>query len=318
MHPLQNGTQTADKPDTNNQLGAPGYFTESGTDGRPSIPGADYFNAQIDEFKTLLAAGNVEFDRTKFNHILMAIKAVCRGISQFTEYNPERVYFTGEVCFTKTGNEITYWQWYSNQEWIAGKDPLDNGNRHLGWTDTTKPFYWIPYVSNIEGMPFYWLDTRAPEWAVMEINVDLPKAVYWRLARRYPHLVHGDTINTGEIRGEFLRVLDQDRGIDENRILGSYQKGSLLSAEIASSYDYDRMSCLFHAQNETYGNKLQNLGFERLRVGEFHTSYNALATIQTSRSAPEQALGLYDEASDGVATGTARPNNIARPMAIAI
>ena len=72
-------------------------------------------------------------------------------------------------------------------------------------------------------MPFYWLDTSAPEWAVMEINVDLPIAVYWRLARRYPHLVSGETINTGEIRGEFLRVLDQGRGLNANRQLNSHE-----------------------------------------------------------------------------------------------
>lgn len=62
----------------------------------------------------------------------------------------------------------------------------------------------------------------------MEINVDLPIAVYWRLARRYPDLVNGSVINTGEIRGEFLRVLDQGRGVDVNRQINTYQKASLI------------------------------------------------------------------------------------------
>ena len=75
MHPLQNGSQTAEKPTANNPLGDPGYFTESGTDGRPSIPGADYFNAQIDEFKNVLLAGNVAFESSKFDHFQRAIAA---------------------------------------------------------------------------------------------------------------------------------------------------------------------------------------------------------------------------------------------------
>lgn len=286
MHPLQNGTQTAEKPKTNNPLGEPGYFTESGTNGRPSIPGADYFNAQIDEFKTLLAAGNVEFDRAKFNHILMAIKAVCRGISQFAEYNPERVYFTGEVCFTKTGNEVTYWQWYSNQEWTAGKNPLDHRNRHLGWTDANKPFYWISYTGDQVGMPFFWLDTTAPEWAVMEVNVDLPICMYWRLARRYPHLVSGDTINTGEIRGEFLRVLDQGRGINANRQINTPESQSI------QTHTHEYFEYLTTFFDPTGG-----------------------AGIITADSGGSWGVERSVSSVGGVET---RPRNIARPMAIAI
>ncbi|WP_371417676.1 phage tail protein, partial [Salinivibrio sp. VYel6] len=143
--------------------------------------------------------------------------------SQFLPYDPERKYRTGEVCYTVKNGELSYWQWYSNVESLAGKSPLLDENRHTGWTDNTKPFYWVPYTGDQVGQPFFWLDTAAPEWAVMEINVDLPIAVYWRLARRYPHLVTGETINTGEIRGEFLRVLDQGRGADADRGISEYQ-----------------------------------------------------------------------------------------------
>ncbi|MPX98253.1 phage tail protein, partial [Salinivibrio sp. VYel6] len=151
--------------------------------------------------------------------------------SQFLPYNPDRKYRTGEVCYTVENGELSYWQWYSNVESLAGKSPLLDENRHTGWTDSTKPFYWVPYTGDQVGQPFFWLDTAAPEWAVMEINVDLPVAVYWRLARRYPHLVSGDTINTGEIRGEFLRVLDQGRGVDENRYVNEFQKGTHITGD---------------------------------------------------------------------------------------
>ncbi|WP_299689327.1 phage tail protein [uncultured Vibrio sp.] len=170
-------------------------------------------------------------------------------VSQFMPYDSERVYTTGEICYTKdqaTG-ELSYWQWYSNVESLAGKNPLLEANRHVGWSDSSKPFYWVPYTGDQIGMPFYWIDTNPPEWAVMEINVDLPIAVYWRLARRYPHLVTGNTINTGEIRGEFLRVLDQGRGVDSGRSSNAAQGQMIqqhnhdininktLAAEVASS-----------------------------------------------------------------------------------
>ncbi|WP_238844657.1 phage tail protein [Vibrio metoecus] len=145
--------------------------------------------------------------------------------AQFLAYNPVRIYSAGEVCYTKDpeSGELSYWQWYSNVESLAGKTPLDTANRHIGWQDNTKPFYWIPYTGDQVGMPFFWLAADAPEWAVMEINVDLPIAVYWRLARRYPDLVNGSVINTGEIRDEFLRVWDNGRGRTQNRELNSTQ-----------------------------------------------------------------------------------------------
>ncbi|EEX94351.1 hypothetical protein VIOR3934_19800 [Vibrio orientalis CIP 102891 = ATCC 33934] len=151
------------------------------------------------------------------------------SVAQFLPYDSERIYSVGEVCYTKdqaTG-ELSYWQWYSNVESLAGKSPLLEVNRHIGWLDTTKPFYWIPYTGDQVGMPFYWLDTSAPEWAVLEINVDLPAVVYWRLARRYPALVSDDSINTGEIRAEFLRVLDLGRGINPAQGLNEFSDASV-------------------------------------------------------------------------------------------
>ncbi|MDA0148865.1 hypothetical protein [Vibrio sp. LaRot3] len=309
MHPLQNGTQTVERPTPKNPLGDPGFFTESGKNGQPSIPGADYFNAQILEFQNLLAEGGVEFDQAKFDHLIVAIRAVCKGISQFTEYDPKRVYMTGEVCYTKTANEIIYWQWYSNKEWLAGKDPLDIDNRHLGWQHSDKPFYWVPYVSNIEGMPFFWLDTSAPEFAVMEINVDLPIAVYWRLARRYPHLVEGDFINTGEIRGEFLRVLDQGRSADPGRTINSWQNSTAFMG------DGDGQNGPIPNMNNSQ--HLRVLGFEfdapsdqkeviTLRYG------STVSEVNTSgMTGPGQGSKTADFARS-------RVRNIARPMAIII
>lgn len=216
--------------------------------------------------------------------------------SQFLLYSPTRIYKVGEICYTtdQSTGELSYWQWYSNVESLAGKSPLLLEHRHIAWTDNTKPFYWVSYTGDQVGMPFYWLDTSAPEWAVMEINVDLPIAVYWRLARRYPHLVSGDTINTGEIRGEFLRVLDQGRGVDSGRQIGSYQ-----SDEFKSHY-----------------HTLPKVGFS-------HSSYNGIqdpncflaANNDTGRFTAQGKFLDETEFSGGSET---RSRNIARPMVIAI
>jgi hypothetical protein len=147
---------------------------------------------------------------------------------QFAPYDENRIYTPGETCTTidNLTKEVYIWQWYSNVEFLAGKNPDDPQNRHEGWTQTDKPFYWIPYTGDQVGMPFWWLSETPPEYAVMEINVDLPIAVYWRLAKRYPDLVKDGNVNTGDIRSKFLRVLDQGRGIDTDREINSEQDAS--------------------------------------------------------------------------------------------
>ncbi len=257
-------------------------------------------------------APNQLANRTKF------LKEKLFDSGQFLEYNATRKYKTGDVCYTLANNEIQYWQWYSNVESLAGKSPLLEANRHVGWSDNTKPFYWVPYTGDQAGMPFYWLDVSAPEWAVMEINVDLPIAVYWRLARRYPDLVNGSVINTGEIRAEFLRVLDQGRGIDENRSVGSYQIGSLTIAESFLDTNYDRMLTLCAGEGVSHATKRERLGFDKLRVGDYSTDLKQLGGLESEPTIPYRLNSIYQETLDGFVGGVSRPSNVARPMAIAI
>ncbi len=221
---------------------------------------------------------------------------VLKAKAQFEPYDSDRIYVCGEVCTTSENGEIQYWQWYSNIESLSGKDPLDDSNRQVGWSDTDKPFYWIPYKGDVVGMPFYWLDTSAPEWAVMEINVDLPVSVYWRLARQYPNLVFTsedtDYINTGEIRGEYLRVLDQGRGIDTDREIGSSQSSSGGGlAQIATG--------------GWSGNSLREVDVPEDGTWSGYTS--------TGRSTPYSVGVRARNSTNGV-----NVRNIARPMAIAI
>lgn len=144
------------------------------------------------------------------------------GGVQMAAWNFDRVYITGEICSRMIDGQMTLMQMYAGPNMMCkGKDPADPVNRHNGWARSDAPFWWIDYKANIVGMPFYWLAAEAPEWAVMEIGVDLPVAVYWRLANTYPHLVLNGIINTGDVRGEFIRVWDAGRGVDMSRQINS-------------------------------------------------------------------------------------------------
>ncbi|MFB1078121.1 hypothetical protein [Photobacterium damselae] len=69
MHPLNNGSQVADKPTPKPRIGSPGWFTESGDKGAPSYPGQDWFNAVIAEFQNALTALGVHFNPDNFDHL---------------------------------------------------------------------------------------------------------------------------------------------------------------------------------------------------------------------------------------------------------
>jgi hypothetical protein len=307
---LHNGSQVTTRPSRKTTDSTPGYFTESGDDGAPSYPGQDWYNDCIDEFLSVLNSGNILFEPDRTDHLSRALIAIVHSHTQFAPYNAARIYHTGDVCYTVTDQRVSFWQWYSNVEWLAGKDPLDETNRRLQWQASDKPFYWIPYTGNQIGMPFFWLATTAPEWAVMEINTDLPVAVYWRLAERYPHLVKTvdevNYINTGEIRGEFLRVLDQGRGVDAGREIGSWSDYTTAPPQ---SQNQSRLSeSGTNVAKEDKATGIDITGFAR--VAQEGNSVTTTLVDATSRE-----LDLYDVMSGDSETA---PRNIARPMAITI
>ncbi|GAA03234.1 hypothetical protein [Photobacterium leiognathi] len=144
---------------------------------------------------------------------------------QLLPWSATRTYTTGELCTVLIDGVMTIMEMYSPPDRVClNKDPSDPKNRQVGWDDATQPFWWVPYKANQAGMPFYWLAETAPEGSVMEIGANLPVAVYWRLAREYPHLVNNGMINTGDIRAEFIRVWDGGRGIDNERQLNTWQR----------------------------------------------------------------------------------------------
>jgi len=232
-----------------------------------------------------------------FKKNIFAPNILEKKYTQFAPWDSTRIYKTGEVCTVEVGGEVLQMQMYAGPNMTCtNKNPADESNRHEKWPDPSKPFWWIPYTGTEVGTPFWWLSETPPESAIMEVNANLPTVIYWRLARRYPELtsvVNGiEVINTGEIRGEFLRVLDQGRGVDVGRKVNTLQA--------------DAMQGHKHSLNE--------LVVHRGNKGAFGYDKDQAGTSKELIGSP---------ISDGV-NGTprtsfeTRPRNIARAMAIAI
>lgn len=93
MHQLNNGSQVTVKPKQKNPMGQPGFFTEGGQGVTPSYPGADYFNAQIEEFIFALKEMNIAFDPTRFDHLARLL----------TERSPCENQITAVKTYTESG-----------------------------------------------------------------------------------------------------------------------------------------------------------------------------------------------------------------------
>lgn len=132
---------------------------------------------------------------------------------QFLAYDAKRTYREGEICFTKheSTGALSYWQWYSNVESLAGKNPELDSHRRQGWSDTTKPWYWSPFVAKVPGETMLWDTGSLPEIMVLSKGQQLPVAVYHRLARAKPEWVDeldSALLNIPDSQGRFSRSAD--------------------------------------------------------------------------------------------------------------
>ncbi|NUF08329.1 hypothetical protein, partial [Snodgrassella sp. ESL0324] len=103
-----------------------------------------------------------------------------------------------------------------------------------GWqnADQTKPYYWLKigrWLSFPEtGSPIYLPATTIREGLIKYRNDgNLHKDKFWRLALLYPDLITNNVINIADLRGVFLRGLDDGRGMDRLRNINSFQNHSI-------------------------------------------------------------------------------------------
>ncbi|NOI14847.1 hypothetical protein [Vibrio hepatarius] len=208
MHPLQNGSQVDNRPARKPTQGTAGYFSESNEQGAPSYPGQDYFNDQIEEFENALAVMGIPFVPGDTDHLAKMFAAVK---NTYPDYDATTVYSYGDVVRREINGVYKLFEWYSNVESLAGKDPADTANRRPGWSDTTKPFYWKPYTTKLAGETMAWDDDNLPEIMMVGAGQQVSALTYHTLAAAKPQWIDGvdpNLLNIPDRQGRFDRAAD--------------------------------------------------------------------------------------------------------------
>lgn len=172
-----------------------------------------------DRLTTPRAIGGVSFNGTGDVHLPISI------------FSKNEKYDNGDLVKI----DGVYYECY-HPDGCKGKDPRDPLNRPAGWqnTDPSQPYYWLKigkWLSFPEvGSPIYLPTSRIREGLIKYRNDGrLHKNKFWRLAELYPDLIENNFINIADLRAEFIRGLDDGRGVDLNRSIGSFQ-GDMLGA----------------------------------------------------------------------------------------
>ena len=144
------------------------------------------------------------------------IKAYRSG-DQFAAYDNERTYITGEIC---RGSDGRFYEFYDRDQvgTVQDIDPANVGNR---------PHIWMEWDGVKSGSTIEWRSETIPEGYIENDGAAISRSDYRRIFS-----VHGTTYGVGDgsstfnlpdDRGQFKRGLDNSRGIDPSRNLGSDQ-----------------------------------------------------------------------------------------------
>lgn len=167
------------------------------------------------KLQTSRQIGGVQFDGTSDVHLPISIG-----------FNSKQLYQSGDLVKI----DDVYYECY-HPDGCKGKDPRDPVNRPAGWqnTDPSQPYYWLKigkWLSFPEiGSPIYLPTTLIREGLIKYRNDgQLHKNKFWRLAELYPDLINKNVINIADLRAEFIRGLDDGRGVDVGRAVNSSQR----------------------------------------------------------------------------------------------
>ena len=194
-----------------------------------TIPGAEAFDCFQEEIANVIENAGIQLDGKNYQQLYQAIvQLITEGgrLPLAGYYSSSKKYLPGTLLFLDG-------EWYEcyHPDGCKGKDPRDPANRPVGWknTDTSKPYFWLkigPWLSFPEtGSPIYLPTTGYREGIIRYRNDgNLHKDKFWRLALLYPNLVSNNVIKLADLRGEFIRGLDEGRKADPD-----YGRGMLSS-----------------------------------------------------------------------------------------
>ena len=245
-----------------------------------------------DRLTTPRAIGGVSFNGTGDVHLPISI------------FSKNEKYDNGDLVKI----DGVYYECY-HPDGCKGKDPRDPLNRPAGWqnTDPSQPYYWLKigkWLSFPEvGSPIYLPTTSIREGLIKYRNDGrLHKNKFWRLADLYPDLIENNFINIADLRAEFLRGLDDGRGLDMGRAIGSGQ-GDAIRNIVGQSE-------VFHVQ--TLGNRYGS-------DGAIQTVRSGVAGGAVNAGASDNMSSIRFDASRVVPTSSEnRPRNVAMLIATRI
>lgn len=154
-------------------------------------------------------------------------------------YDPKKHYQSGDIrWFSNSDNPLdagAYYECY-HPDGVLGKDPRDPVNRPSGWknTDPSQPYCWVKIGKFLElptiGSPISIQKATVNEnYIKYRTDANLNISKFWRLAIVYPDLVQNNVISIADLRAEFIRGLDDGRGVDLSRPVGSFRPDSIRS-----------------------------------------------------------------------------------------
>ncbi|NQY71802.1 MAG: tail fiber protein [Halomonas sp.] len=140
-----------------------------------------------------------------------------RSTDQFSLYNDERTYYTGEIV---RGADGRFYEFYDRDQVgaVQGVDPTDGASR---------PHIWMEWHGVRPGTVIEWRSGTLPEGYVENDGAAISRSDYRRIFDVYG-TDHGEgdgttTFNLPDDRGEFKRGWDHGRGVDPSRSIYSNQ-----------------------------------------------------------------------------------------------
>ena len=176
-----------------------------------------WFNMLQRELISVVESGGLTLDDTDDGQLLKTLNAMGLGTGQFQNYSSLRTYSTGEVV---RGGDGQFYEFYDRDQvgTTQGVDPTNPANR---------PHVWMEWDGVRPGSTIEWRSETLPEGYIENDGAEVSRNDYRRIfAAMATTYGSGDgltTFNLPDDRGQFKRGLDNDRGIDPLRVLGTEQ-----------------------------------------------------------------------------------------------